>query len=1076
MTYQIIPYSHDHAAALATMWNESDDQWPGTFTHGVPMTEKRIVDWMSSFDPLLNLIIVQQNGVQDGDTVVGYGSLQDTANQSGISCYVPLLNVHPAHQGRSLCRKMLQQMVEYAAEKEYRRMTLGTWSGNLQSIPLYKKVGFFWKPDLDVGMENYHPLLMTLPATQAFFAKADWYRDFKRPLNHLPDAQTHPLTGDTPVYRLCWEKGGETVEAIIDRHAQGLTGLETADFAVYATVAESEPAQGIRYPVHWHLHNKRNEPLAVKLQANGDEGINVAYENSLTLAPQEKQTLSSTYLCLPNADPLDFDNQWGVKPRPSIQTTLQLGATSLQLSTGLAYRPAVEISLDNALSQTLPTLMTALVPGKPQTFLVQLHNHQKRPFSGTLHLHKSDQLQADWQTHPFSVAANGWAAVPLTLCQTAGGGSTVAITARFEDAGQQVEAKTAETAVLCLPLGGVAATAVNVGSDKEQLHVANEFYHVTVNKEGGVAHVWLKGGHSPQVQLRQELGPPHEPNDLGEQISEMRLETAVGQAKVTLVLNSTRFPGLQLTRELIFTASPLIEVRQQLKNIGEQEHDCYIQTVTHTLDLDFDNAQVYVPRRERLVTALATNFLRNDNDMPKEPTGMAEEWIALDVGGQIHGVIWSEETTKHEVFWFRVKLQTPRRRLARDETVVFQPNYLFMGAGTWQTVQRAWQRLAGATAPAYQRVGQAHEVGFASADLLTASDSFSADLTLDNVSSLALNGRLSLAPPAHWQTGFAAAAFTDIMAGKPFSTPVPFTAQNDDIGPATGSIQLETAVSNTTHPFTIIRLGSEQQAVSVTEGVGQDGGPLWSMENGRCQWQLAPNYHGGLIAWHDENDVNHLHSLYPQTDGTFETFKPWFGGVQPILRRHVDDWDSWPGKFYSESFTAQATSHEHNGLLWRGLRVSTTPTGQGFEGLRAEVDYLTLGQSNVLKLMFTVVNESTVWRTAVPALHTYLQVGGTLANSTLHSDGQQRKRTKHEHWGWYGPWSAVENPETGDVVGLISASGLRRTHWLDWGIWGSHLYVEDTMKLAPHSQQSLVAYLVLTKSVADTAQYVLLAQ
>ena len=126
--------------------------------------------------------------------------------------------------------------------------------------------------------------------------------------------------------------------------------------------------------------------------------------------------------------------------------------------------------------------------------------------------------------------------------------------------------------------------------------------------------------------------------------------------------------------------------------------------------------------------------------------------------------------------------------------------------------------------------------------------------------------------------------------------------------------------------------------------------------------------------------------------------------------------------------------------------------------------------------MFTLINETAVWQTAVPGFHTYLQVGGTLANGTLYSDGQQRKRTKHEHWGWYGPWSAVENPETGNVVGLISASGLRRTHWLDWGIHGGHLFIEDTMKLAPHSQQTLIAYLVLTKSVADTAQYVVLAQ
>ena len=147
-------------------------------------------------------------------------------------------------------------------------------------------------------------------------------------------------------------------------------------------------------------------------------------------------------------------------------------------------------------------------------------------------------------------------------------------------------------------------------------------------------------------------------------MSKMKLETTAGQVKATLILNSTRFPGLELTRELIFTASPIIEMRQRVKNLGDDNHDCYIQTVTNALDLDYDNAQVMIPRQERLTTALASNLLNNDDALPKAPSAMAEQWVALDVDGQIHGVIWSEETTKHEASWYRVKLQTPKRELA----------------------------------------------------------------------------------------------------------------------------------------------------------------------------------------------------------------------------------------------------------------------------------------------------------------------------------------------------------------------------------------------------------------------------
>jgi hypothetical protein len=46
--YIIRPYASDDNAALAVVWNESDDQWPGTFTGGVSMTEELVQDWMDS--------------------------------------------------------------------------------------------------------------------------------------------------------------------------------------------------------------------------------------------------------------------------------------------------------------------------------------------------------------------------------------------------------------------------------------------------------------------------------------------------------------------------------------------------------------------------------------------------------------------------------------------------------------------------------------------------------------------------------------------------------------------------------------------------------------------------------------------------------------------------------------------------------------------------------------------------------------------------------------------------------------------------------------------------------------------
>jgi hypothetical protein len=301
-----------------------------------------------------------------------------------------------------------------------------------------------------------------------------------------------------------------------------------------------------------------------------------------------------------------------------------------------------------------------------------------------------------------------------------------------------------------------------------------------------------------------------------------------------------------------------------------------------------------------------------------------------------------------------------------------------------------------------------------------------------------------------------------------------FQANDNAPEAASGTLHLADNLRDGVYPFTILRLGSANSpTVGLTSELGPDGKALWHMDNGRFRWQIAPHYHGGLVGWFDHgSDTNHLISRYPDPDAVFEGFKPWFGGIQPILRRNIEDWGDWPGKFYSETFTAEPIAvTAANGLHWQGVRVRTTPARHGFEGLHVTLDYLTLPHSNVLKLLFMVRNETAVVRTAVPALHAYLQVDGRYDNTVLHAEGQQRKRNKQEHWAWYGPWSAAENPDTGRTIMLVSASGRRRTCWLDWGDYGGHFYTEDEMQLPPHSQQTLAAYLVLANSMDEAQRY-----
>jgi hypothetical protein len=66
--YTIRPYVPADDAGLAVMWNESDDQWPGTFTEGVPMTEERVREGFEGLRAEIAYLIVGDSNVLKMET------------------------------------------------------------------------------------------------------------------------------------------------------------------------------------------------------------------------------------------------------------------------------------------------------------------------------------------------------------------------------------------------------------------------------------------------------------------------------------------------------------------------------------------------------------------------------------------------------------------------------------------------------------------------------------------------------------------------------------------------------------------------------------------------------------------------------------------------------------------------------------------------------------------------------------------------------------------------------------------------------------------------------------------------
>lgn len=1042
--YTLHYYDHRFDAGLAAMWNESDDQWPGTFTDGVPFTAERIAEWMDRIEAIIKFIVVENATGK----VVGYGDLWDTAVRPG-SCYVSLLNVHPAHQKHSLARRMLTRMVDWAVENGYDRLTIGTWPANLKAMPLYKKVGFFWTPDTTVHMENYVPAVRLLPAAQPYFARHDWYRTYARELQQVEDDMRHPKTGGMKIYLLRWEADEDYLEAIFDRNGQTLTGISTPRWEAYARTSEPEPAQGVSHPFEWEVTNKGSAPLPAALRVTADKGIEIDQQATFVLQPGASRILRSAFRVAPDAPAYRGDHE--EIPTPRIYTALQLGGETLELGTGLRYQPAVEVSLHPPVAQ--------LTPGVPQEVHVQIRSHAKTALTGQVTLALPDGLSAGWTSREFTAPPAGYAGLPLELTADAGF-HTLDITASFDDAGRQVDTPAKTFAVSAFEPGGMAA-----GIAGDEVVIENDYFRLIAKAQGGEAEIWNKVTQDKEAILMEELGLPFVPWDLHEQKYELDLHEQDGVATAIMTVGSTRFPGVRVGREIAANASPLIRVRHWVANHGGEPRTGILLR-PHMQVWRQNNTHVTLPLAERIIREHAAQFLITEEDLPRQPERYAAEWLAYERSTGVLGMLWARPDLK-ELYgesgrhFFVYTLPD----LAPGATQHAAPFYLYAGPGSWHTVQQAWERITRAARlrrpnqpPA--AAGTHFHFAFAAEPLTTLGDDLTVELTAHTTRELKLTGDVEIAPPGGWEAHPQRVTFTQLDHTAPGKAEVVLRAAAPaGVGASRGELRFTCDGFDQTRPFTLLKLGDAAQTVE-TGHFKLHGQAVWSLANGRMVWQVAPQFHGGLIGWRDAGqETNHLLTSFPD-EGEFSFMKPWLGGIRPALSDPHDP-ESWPGKLHQERFTVTPAAAPDARGAWAGLRLAAQPGSERFRGLRVELDYLTLPGSNVLKAVYRVFNETAVYRHVNAALMAFWQVGGAPGNAIAHTQGISRKRTALTAWTLDGPWAAVENPETGQAVAVVMSGGWQQVQAVDWGTLGVHTFAYDVWQVPPGGMADMTVFYAL---------------
>ncbi len=1021
------------AEKVAAMWNGSDLQWPGSWTDGVPITAENVREWERNRRHLIVYV------AEVGDEIAGYCSFMTDHHGLENEGYLALLNVHPKFQKMSIGRRLIQATIERSVQEGWKRQTLGTWSANFKAVPTYKKTGHFWTPDSSVWMQNFIPGALQMALAKPFFAKHDWYSCYVRELTQEWDDQRWE---GLKVFTEHWDAAGEALTIWIDREARAPVAVETDALQVAAIASDIEPLAGSAAPIKWRVINKSAEPIQVYLHALGDEGLSIDHRDAFVVpAGQTVERVGEVKVAATASREKDDGTA------PAVRSIIRLNNDEVELFSGLRVKKPLSVD-------TSPDAI-CLRPGAASAIQVQLHSEMKDKATARVYLTLPEGLQGDWSYREVELGPEAHASLPLTL--TAAREGVYSLAGRLERDGAEGEAFS--WPIFCLAAGGMIAQR-----DGKSVRIETDALRVNVAASEGQIKVEDKATNYPILSLSPLAGPPYWPSATQKKDFELTLEERDGRAHLHLWAESKYDKGLYIHEEISFAPTGLGEVRCYLENRGSQPITRSLRLSARSADRELET---YVfPLKCGLVRSAGGLYPVREDDAPRDPAGYAEPWIAWEHRGATAGVAWGAATQRLDIDW-SATCDPVDLALAPGERSAAACYAFYAGSGDWRASRRAL--LAWANKPALPEP-QPRPVYRALVEpqvMATVSPTATARLIVDAASNHKANGEVRIMSADGLTVEPAQVAIADLERGHSLEREVAIRLPEGRLGAFHGEAALDLTLVSQCEVFTILRLGDER-AVEVSQGE-QAGREVWTIRNGAHEFVVAPGYGPSMVAWNYQG-VNQLCSGFPEPMG-FGWVYPYFGGIHAILVPGGFWGDE--GYLHREQFTAQAIEvRDAQGLLWRGVRLSGRPERRELHDLAIELDYLTLGASNVLKYVYRLRNLRDARQTATMGSRVACSLGGKITDVVLRGEGITRQPAPWAAWQMEREWGAVTQPSSGCtmlMVGQRADVGL-----LDMGQYGRLLGVHSEVKLAANETKEYVYYLALADSFAAAEQYIAL--
>jgi GNAT superfamily N-acetyltransferase len=1066
-------FTPEDAASLAQCMNESEGGWPGGITGGVQHTAEHVMEDYNKQVKIAWLI-----AVSDGK-VVGISTLHPHY-EDPEAAYLGFLNVSDAYRKKGFGKALLLESVRRVTEEGYRRLFLHTWAGNLNAVPVYKKTGFFWRPETQVLMENYVPSVLKLPIAKPFFEKhADWNEYFQRKIAIEPDEMEHR---GLHVYELLWRADNDMLRVVFDRESRGATLIETENLKVECWVANPEPPLGIPLPVEWTIHNKQeNKPLRCELTFSLPRGFRLlkSPQKSITVTPGKTCILESSILGSVSVIPKPKD-----KAAYALKSHLKINGTPLELETGLQVKHPVEF-------KTVPKTLWCR-PGAKITLPIRLKSNIKTPTKGIVTLKPprgvhlaQNQFNLDFEPEGFAGAEIEVTVDPSTGSQA----FPIIAQAELHVNGQALTTRKETIYLNCLTSGGVLITPFEEGR-RLQVHTEKLQFEINLFKGAHIDRLYSKdtGRMHFRAYLRNGIGPPFWPSEqMRTQFQYRIVQPGDGTTQIIMWMNCQKQPGLRFTKTLILTgSSSIIRVDYSFEN-SNPATPYKIQLSLGGFIGSGNHLQV-LPLADGILReeAIEEEFFASSREVPKHKEDWAETWYCAEFPdtGEITAILF-DPSIFHEtsgVTFLNFTFQVPP--VKPNSNVKLPPVYMITGNGTWHQVQNLWRQLFLGKFSAAKPTQLPHNVLEVTSQpfplLIKAEKQFTVPIILRHHVYRPLEGKLSLTAPKGWQITPKSVAFKEVQRKKPFKLPVTFTASNAT-SPEPQILPLQIHAKTTAHSYTFdlpIILSSKTGKVQVNKRREEDN-DIFVLDNGSYQMKVAPAFSGTVYSLTDKSSgINYLKSLFPKA-GPMVWINPWFGGV--CCNPFPIDHDSWlPTRLHHEVWTGKPVELKN----WKGVALKMKPGKEErrFKGFRFEFLILTQPHSNIMKLISRYVNLSSAPREINHRLEVSVLPGGTMTGlETVVPRStrlwHRRRATNHAYAQATAPYIGIEHPKRGESLIFISPHGPEGAI----EVWDMppdivELKCFDHISMPSKVTKERVGYVVIAKTPWEKAkQYAILA-